>query len=380
MRLVQKYGGSSVADVSRIRRVAERVAAARRAGHEVVVVVSAMGNSTNELLALARQVSPQPGRRELDMLLSVGERVSMALLAMALGELQIPARSFTGSQSGILTDEAHAAARVIEVRPERIEAALAAGEVAIVAGFQGMSLSREITTLGRGGSDTTAVVLAAALRADECEICSDVDGIWSADPRTVPGARKIDDMSLAEALALARNGAKVLFEDAVAWAERQGIALRASATAGGTGTRIRPEGPAAPRMLAVTRDEELGFLPLDRLADIPAPCIRLAGPWGCWSTGGTCTGRSRGWSLRRRWRRWGRGSGRIPGCCIGSCPSQQPPTGMLRPGMRQWMRSCSGCLLSDQRRWRRRCMICLTEAPAGTPSCSSLCGTLSEVP
>lgn len=280
MRLVQKYGGSSVADVSRIRRVAERVAAARRAGHEVVVVVSAMGNSTNELLALARQVSPQPGRRELDMLLSVGERVSMALLAMALGELQIPARSFTGSQSGILTDEAHAAARVIEVRPERIEAALAAGEVAIVAGFQGMSLSREITTLGRGGSDTTAVVLAAALRADECEICSDVDGIWSADPRTVPGARKIDDMSLAEALALARNGAKVLFEDAVAWAERQGIALRASATAGGTGTRIRPEGPAAPRMLAVTRDEELGFLALDRLADIPVPCVRIAGPWG----------------------------------------------------------------------------------------------------
>jgi aspartate kinase len=275
-RLVQKYGGSSVADLRRLRAVAERVARTRRAGHEVVVVVSAMGNTTNELLALARQVSLTPGRRELDMLISVGERVSMALLAMALHELGVPARSFTGSQSGIITDGAHANARVVAVRPERVAEALSRGEVAIVAGFQGMSTDREVTTLGRGGSDTTAVVLAGALQADECEICSDVDGVWSADPRTVPEAVKLDELALDEALALARNGAKVLYEEAVAWARREGVALRASATAKeGGGTRILPL-DVPPRAVAVVADTQLGLWPLDRLGELTTPCVRHA--------------------------------------------------------------------------------------------------------
>ncbi|MEN9786078.1 MAG: hypothetical protein RLZZ299_1342 [Pseudomonadota bacterium] len=276
-RLVQKYGGSSVADVARIGQVADRVARARHAGHEVIVVVSAMGNTTNELLALARQVSASPGRRELDMLISVGERVSMTLLAMALQDRGVAARSFTGSQSGIITDDSHANARVLEVRPDRVLAALADGEVAIVAGFQGVSRAREITTLGRGGSDTTAVVLAAALRADECEICSDVDGVYSADPRTVPNARRLEELSLEEALALARNGAKVLYEEAVAWAHREGIHLRASATAvEGGGTRIVPAVPASPRVVAVTSDTQLGRLPLGSLASLPTACVRHA--------------------------------------------------------------------------------------------------------
>lgn len=282
MRLVQKYGGSSLADVARIRAVAARVAVARQAGHEVVVVVSAMGNTTNELLALARQVSQRPGRRELDMLISVGERVTMALLAMALQELGVAARSFTGSQSGIITDSSHASARVVEVRPERIEAALQAGEVAIVAGFQGVSREREVTTLGRGGSDTTAVVLAGALKADECEICSDVDGIWSADPRTVPAAVKLDVLGLDEALAMARNGARILYEEAVAWAHREGIQLRASCTeAGGTGTLVRREAAPAPaRVRAVVRDADLLLAPRSVLAGIEVPCVRAAGDWG----------------------------------------------------------------------------------------------------
>ncbi len=282
MRLVQKYGGSSLADVARIRAVAARVAASRRAGHEVVVVVSAMGNTTNELLALARQVSGKPGRRELDMLISVGERVTMALLAMALHELGVAARSFTGSQSGIITDTSHASARVVEVRPERIEAALQAGEVAIVAGFQGVSREREVTTLGRGGSDTTAVVLAGALRADECEICSDVDGIWSADPRSVPAAVKLDALGLDEALAMARNGARILYEEAVGWAHREGIQLRASRTEGaGSGTLVGREPQAGPAQVrAVVRDSDLLLAPASVLEAVEAPCVRAAGEWG----------------------------------------------------------------------------------------------------
>ncbi len=280
MLIVQKYGGSSVADVVRIRAVAARVAQTVADGHRVVVVVSAMGNTTNELLALAREVTKTPGRRELDMLISVGERVSMALLAMALHELGVPARSFTGSQSGIITDTAHASARVVEVRPDRLRESLDAGEVAIVAGFQGVSRAREVTTLGRGGSDTTAVVLAGALGADECEICSDVDGIWSADPRVVPGAVKLDTLSLDEALAMARNGAKVLYEDAVAWAHREGITLRASATAQrGGGTRVQPA-PTPERVAAVVCDTQLALLPAASFAALPGPCLRAAGPWG----------------------------------------------------------------------------------------------------
>lgn len=279
--VVQKYGGSSVADLGKLRAVAARVARTRATGAGVVVVVSAMGNTTNELLALARQVSATPGRRELDMLISVGERVSMTLLAMALADLGVPARSFTGSQSGIVTDEHHANARVVEVRPDRVREALDRGEVAIVAGFQGVSRSREVTTLGRGGSDTTAVVLAAALKADECEICSDVDGIWSADPRTVPGARKIERLTVDEALALSQNGAKVLYEEAVIWAKREGVTLRASQTdnPAATGTVVAP-GAVAPRVVAVTADTQLASCGLDRLGSVPAAAIRFASPAG----------------------------------------------------------------------------------------------------
>src|SRR5688572_9453703 len=186
--IVQKYGGSSVADVQKLRRVAERVMRTRDQGHAVVVVVSAMGDTTDELLSLAKQVSPNPDRRELDMLLSAGERIAMALLSMAIRELGADAISFTGSQSGIITNDRHTDSRIIEVRPFRVQDELARGRIVVVAGYQGVSYKREVTTLGRGGSDTTAVAMAAALDAEYCEICSDVDGVYSADPRVVPAA------------------------------------------------------------------------------------------------------------------------------------------------------------------------------------------------
>jgi aspartate kinase len=204
--IVQKYGGSSVADVEKIRKVARRVKDTRDSGHRVVVVVSAMGDTTDELLTLAKQVSPDPPRRELDMLLTCGERISMALLSMALHELGVPAISFTGSQSGIITNDAHSQARIVEVRPYRIQDELALGKVVIVAGYQGVSYKREVTTLGRGGSDTTAVALAAALNAEACEIYSDVDGIFSADPRVVPDAKKLDQLTYDEMQELASAG------------------------------------------------------------------------------------------------------------------------------------------------------------------------------
>jgi aspartate kinase len=271
--VVQKYGGSSVADLSRIQRVAARIKATRKQGYGVVVAVSAMGNTTNELISLAHQVTKAPDRRELDMLVSVGERISMALLAMALGELGVPARSLTGSQSGIITDEAHADATVVEVRPDRVRRHLAAGDVVIVAGFQGVSREREVTTLGRGGTDTTAVVLAAALGAEYCEICSDVDGVWSADPRVVPDAIKLDEMSLNEALTLARGGAKVLFEDAVRYARDQGVQIVASSTFGpGSGTRLTTTPKTHRGAIAVTGDNQLVEAPAAR-----ARAIRLGG-------------------------------------------------------------------------------------------------------
>ena len=187
--VVQKYGGSSVADVARIKLVADRVMRTRRQGHDVVVVVSAMGDTTDELLALAKQVSANPDRRELDMLLTAGERISMALLSMAIRELGGEAISFTGSQSGIITNDRHVDARIIEVRPVRVQDELAKGRIVVIAGYQGVSSRREVTTLGRGGSDTTAVAMAAALGAEYCEICSDVDGVYTADPRAVPDAQ-----------------------------------------------------------------------------------------------------------------------------------------------------------------------------------------------
>lgn len=237
--VVQKYGGSSVADVDKIRQVAARVARTKAAGKKVVVVVSAMGKTTNALIEKAKQVSPSPSRRELDMLLTCGEREAMALLAMAVSEQGLESISFTGSQAGIMTNDRHSGARILEVRPFRIEDELDRGKVVIVAGFQGVSYKREVTTLGRGGSDTTAVALAAALRADYCEICSDVDGVYTADPRVVGAAELLNAISHDEMLELAAQGAKVLHDASVEFARKSGIALYARATnKDGGGTRI----------------------------------------------------------------------------------------------------------------------------------------------
>ncbi|GAA2675146.1 MULTISPECIES: aspartate kinase [Nonomuraea] len=219
--VVQKYGGSSVADASCIKRVAQRIVATKKAGNEVVVIVSAMGDTTDELLDLAEQVSPLPPGRELDMLLTAGERISMALLAMAIANLGHEARSFTGSQAGVITDSTHGKARIIDVTPSRIREALDEGQIAIVAGFQGVSQdTKDITTLGRGGSDTTAVALAAALEADVCEIYTDVDGIFTADPRIVTQAQKIPRISYEEMMEMAACGAKILHLRCVEYARR----------------------------------------------------------------------------------------------------------------------------------------------------------------
>ncbi|MDR7085670.1 aspartate kinase [Aeromicrobium panaciterrae] len=224
--VVQKYGGSSVADATSIKRVAQRIVATKKAGHDVVVVVSAMGDTTDDLIDLANQVAPLPPGRELDMLLTAGERISMAVLAMAIGTLGQEARSFTGSQAGVITDAEHGKAKIIDVTPGRIEAALAEGAVAIVAGFQGVSqTTKDITTLGRGGSDTTAVALAAALHADVCEIYTDVDGIFTADPRIVPDARHIPRISYEEMLEMAASGAKILHLRCVEYARRNDIPI-----------------------------------------------------------------------------------------------------------------------------------------------------------
>ncbi|MDP9442828.1 MAG: aspartate kinase [Actinomycetota bacterium] len=224
--VVQKYGGSSVADAEGIKRVAQRIVATRKNGHAVVVVVSAMGDTTDELIDLAQQVSPLPPARELDMLLTAGERISMAVLAMAIANLGHRARSFTGSQAGVITDSAHGRAKIIDVTPGRIEAALGEDGIAIVAGFQGVSQdTKDITTLGRGGSDTTAVALAAALAADVCEIYTDVDGVFTADPRIVPTARRITRVSYEEMLELAACGAKILHLRCVEYARRHDIPI-----------------------------------------------------------------------------------------------------------------------------------------------------------
>ncbi|KRF46717.1 aspartate kinase [Terrabacter sp. Soil810] len=224
--VVQKYGGSSVSDADAIKRVARRIVETQRAGHSVCVVVSAMGDTTDELMDLAEQVTPAPPARELDMLLTSGERISMALVAMAIAHLGAEARSFTGSQAGVITDDAHGAARIIDVTPGRIQSALDAGHIAIVAGFQGVSqTTKDITTLGRGGSDTTAVALAAALGAEVCEIYTDVDGVFTADPRVLPNARKLDVLSMEEMLDLAANGSKILHLRCVEYARRYGIPI-----------------------------------------------------------------------------------------------------------------------------------------------------------
>jgi aspartate kinase len=285
--LVQKYGGSSVADVTKIGQVADKVTQARRAGNDVVVVVSAMGKTTDQLLSLAREMgatrsSPAgfaPPRRELDMLVSTGERVTMALLSIAIHARGHEAISFTGSQSGILTNDRHFDARIIEVRPHRVEDELARGKIVIVAGYQGMSYKREITTLGRGGSDTTAVALAAALGAERCEIYSDVDGVYSADPRAVPDAVHLPEIDLACLQEMAEAGAKVLNAQAVEWARRAKITLHARKTSDILGADGRPpketvarestpdEGSPASRVRAIVA--------MDRVVSVRLPASRL---------------------------------------------------------------------------------------------------------
>jgi aspartate kinase len=260
--IVQKYGGSSVSDVARIKKVADRVAAAKAAGKDVVVVVSAMGDTTDDLLKLAAQVTDSPARRELDMLLTAGERISMALLSLALNARNVPAVSFTGSQSGIITNDSHANARIVEVRPFRVQDELERGKVVIVAGYQGVSYKREVTTLGRGGSDTTAVALAAALDAEACEIYSDVEGVYSADPRVVKDASRLAELSYEEMQELAEAGAKVLNAQAVEFAKEKGIVIYARSTHGGAGeTVVRKSPPRAPgRVVGIASESGLVVL------------------------------------------------------------------------------------------------------------------------
>jgi aspartate kinase len=271
--IVQKYGGSSVADVQKLMAVAERVMRTRQQGHDVVVVVSAMGDTTDDLLTMAKKVSPNPDRRELDMLLSAGERISMALLSMAIRERGGDAISFTGSQSGIITNDRHVDARIIEVRPFRVQDELARGRIVVVAGYQGVSYKKEVTTLGRGGSDTTAVAMAAALDAEYCEICSDVDGVYSADPRVVSTARRIGVLSYEETQEMAEAGAKVLNAQAVEFAKEKGIAIYARATQGplpgpdpaSDGTVVRRSPPRMPGTVVGVASER-DVLVLDALA------------------------------------------------------------------------------------------------------------------
>ena len=261
--MVQKYGGTSVAGPEEIKRVAQRVVETADGGNQVCVVVSAMGDSTDRLIDLARQVSADPHPREQDMLLTAGERISMALLSMAVRELGGDAISFTGSQSGIITNDRHVDARIIEVRPFRVQDELARGKIVVIAGYQGVSYRREVTTLGRGGSDTTAVAMAAALGAEYCEICSDVDGVYTGDPHVVPAARRIGTLSYEETQELAEAGAKVLNAQAVEFAKEKGIAIYARATASALpgedpasdGSVVRRHAPRTPGTVAGVASE-----------------------------------------------------------------------------------------------------------------------------
>ena len=279
--IVQKYGGSSVASAERIKRVAERIVAARKAGNEVVVVVSAMGDTTDELLDLAQQVAPVPPARELDMLLTSGERLSNSLVAMAISALGAEARSFTGSQAGVITDSAHGRARIIDVTPGRIRAALDSGAIALVAGFQGVSQdTKDITTLGRGGSDTTAVALAAALNADVCEIYTDVDGVYSADPRIVPNAAKLDTISYEEMLEMAASGAKVLMLRCVEYARRYGVPVHVrSSYSDRPGTivtgSIEELGMEQAMITGVAHDRSEAKLTVTKVADHPGVAAKV---------------------------------------------------------------------------------------------------------
>ena len=257
--VVQKYGGSSVSDVDAMRRVARRIVATRQAGNTVVVVVSAMGDTTDELLDQAAALTTDAPAREMDILLSAGERISVALLAMAVSELGVPARAYTGAQAGVLTDSKYGKASIVGVLPERVARSIQTGSVAIVAGFQGINEVEDTTTLGRGGSDTTAVALAAALNADVCEIYTDVDGLFTADPRIVPTAKRIESLSSEETLELAAHGAKILHLRAVEYARRFGVPLHVrSSFSDKTGTWIydgRREGAFVPSVVAAQLDD-----------------------------------------------------------------------------------------------------------------------------
>jgi aspartate kinase len=276
--IVQKYGGTSVADAPRIRHVADRVVATKQAGNDVVVVVSAMGDTTDDLVALANRVSANPPPRELDMLLTAGERISMALLAMAIAERSVTAKSFTGSQAGIITDTLHGKARILDVRAGRISEALGQGHVVIVAGFQGVSTDHDVTTLGRGGSDTTAVALAAALGAATCEIYTDVDGVYTADPRLVPEARKLHVVSYEEMLEMAASGARVLMLRCVEYARRYGIPLhvRSSFTeAAGTWVREEDERMEKAIISGVPHDTSEAKVTIIRVPDRPGIAAKI---------------------------------------------------------------------------------------------------------
>ncbi|MEP7765615.1 aspartate kinase [Sanguibacter sp. 25GB23B1] len=287
--IVQKYGGSSVSDAESIKRVAKRIAESRRAGNDVVVVVSAMGDTTDELIDLAQQITPLPPSREMDILLTAGERISMSLLAMAINNLGVKAKSFTGQQAGVITDAVHGKARIVDVVPGRIRETIEKGSVAIVAGFQGVTQStNDVTTLGRGGSDTTAVALAAGLGADVCEIYTDVDGVFTADPRIVPSARKIDRITYEEMLEMAASGAKVLVLRCVEYARRYGVPIHVrSSFSGKDGTLVTNIPPAveagssevevameAPIISGVAHDRSEAKITVVGVPDVPGTAAR----------------------------------------------------------------------------------------------------------
>src|SRR5215210_3004003 len=277
--VVQKYGGSSVSDVQKLRQVAGRIMRTRQQGHDLVIVVSAMGDTTDDLLGLAKQVSPNPDRRELDMLLTAGERISMALLSMAIRERGGDAISFTGSQSGIMTNDRHADARIVEVRPFRVQDELARGRIVVIAGYQGVSYRREVTTLGRGGSDTTGVAMAAALGAEYCEICTDVRGVCTADPRLEPDARKVEMIGYDDMLGLAAAGSKVLQLRSVEYARRHGVRIHVrSSFSDGPGTWVQemegsPMEQAMISGVAIETDE--AKVTLDDVPDRPGVAARV---------------------------------------------------------------------------------------------------------
>ncbi|OJV81132.1 MAG: aspartate kinase [Cellulomonas sp. 73-92] len=276
--IVQKYGGSSVSDAQAVKRVAKRIAEAKRAGNDLVVVVSAMGDTTDELLDLAAQVTPLPPQRELDILLTAGERISMALLAMAINNLGVKAKSFTGQQAGVITDAVHGRAHIVDVVPHRIRETIEKGQVAIVAGFQGVtSDTNDVTTLGRGGSDTTAVALAAGLGADVCEIYTDVDGVFTADPRIVPTARKLDRVTYEEMLELAASGAKVLALRSVEYARRYKVPVHVrSSFSTHPGTLvIEEEAMEQPIISGVAHDRSQAKVTVVGVPDVPGKAAQI---------------------------------------------------------------------------------------------------------